>query len=225
MGMWYKRSEAQKRFSFFFSSTTLAGAFGGILAYGLGQMEGIGGYRGWRWVFIIEGLMTCVVGIIAFFVVCDFPEDAKWLTEEEREFVRAKLAADTGDAAAHKSLGLRDVLAVFKDYKIFIGGWMYFGQVVTAYGYAYFAPSIIKSYGYDRMSHPFVSPSFPFVSGTHLTMADTTQLSKHNYTPFPPGPPRSASPCVWRSCRTGYAIGSHSRWSPCSSPWPATASC
>lgn len=154
MGMWYKRSEAQKRFSFFFSSTTLAGAFGGLLASGLGKMEGLRGYRGWRWVFIIEGVLTCVVAIICYFLVTDFPEDAKWLTEEEREFVREKLAADTGKAAADADLTLRDVLSVFKDCeclvanrpissasltlaspdKIFIGGWMYFGQVVTAYG-------------------------------------------------------------------------------------------
>lgn len=113
--MWYKRSEAQKRFSFFFSSTTLAGAFGGLLAYGLGKMDGIRGYSGWRWVFIIEGILTCVVAIGCFFVVPDFPEDAKWLTEEEREFLRDKLAKDTGTAAVDASMNWRDVIAVFKD--------------------------------------------------------------------------------------------------------------
>jgi hypothetical protein len=48
IGMWYRRHEAQKRYSFFFSSTTLAGAFGGLLASAIGKMEGISGYRGWR---------------------------------------------------------------------------------------------------------------------------------------------------------------------------------
>jgi hypothetical protein len=47
--MWYKRTEAQKRFTFFFSSTTLAGAFGGLLASAIGKMNGIQGYSGWRW--------------------------------------------------------------------------------------------------------------------------------------------------------------------------------
>lgn len=50
IGMWYRRSEAQKRFSFFFSSTTLAGAFGGLLAAAIGKMDGLRGYSGWRWV-------------------------------------------------------------------------------------------------------------------------------------------------------------------------------
>lgn len=48
IGMWYRRAEAQKRYSFFFSSTTLAGAFGGLLAAAIAKMDGISGYRGWR---------------------------------------------------------------------------------------------------------------------------------------------------------------------------------
>ena len=53
IAMWYKRAEAQKRYSFFFSSTTLAGGFGGLLASAIGKMDGMRGYRGWRWVFIL----------------------------------------------------------------------------------------------------------------------------------------------------------------------------
>jgi hypothetical protein len=47
--MWYKRTEAQKRFTFFFSSTTLAGAFGGLLASAIGKMDGVRGLGGWAW--------------------------------------------------------------------------------------------------------------------------------------------------------------------------------
>lgn len=53
LGCWYMRTEAQKRFSFFFSSTTLAGAFAGLLAAAIGKMDGISGYAGWRWIFIL----------------------------------------------------------------------------------------------------------------------------------------------------------------------------
>ncbi|KAL4957770.1 Peroxin-3-domain-containing protein [Aspergillus filifer] len=116
LGMWYKRSEAQKRFSFFFSSTTLAGAFGGVLAAGLGKMDGVRNLAGWRWVFIIEGLLTAVVAIVLFFFLPSFPEEAKWLTDEEREYMKAKLAKDSGSAGHDASMGWRDVLEVFKDY-------------------------------------------------------------------------------------------------------------
>ncbi|OJJ48844.1 hypothetical protein ASPZODRAFT_149834 [Penicilliopsis zonata CBS 506.65] len=115
MGMWYKRSEAQKRFSFFFSSTTLAGAFGGLLASAIGKMSGMRGYLGWRWIFILEGTLTCIVSFIWFFVIPDFPEDVKWLTAEEREFLQAKLSKDVGKSAHDTKIGLREVLDVFKD--------------------------------------------------------------------------------------------------------------
>jgi MFS family permease len=74
ISMWYKRSEAQRRYSFFFSSTTLAGAFGGLLASAIGKMSGMRGYAGWRWIFILEGVLTCVVAIMFFWVLPDFPE-------------------------------------------------------------------------------------------------------------------------------------------------------
>jgi MFS family permease len=52
IGMWYRRHESQRRYSFFFSSTTLAGAFGGLLASAIGKMDGMRGYQGWRWIFV-----------------------------------------------------------------------------------------------------------------------------------------------------------------------------
>ncbi|KUL82150.1 hypothetical protein ZTR_11077 [Talaromyces verruculosus] len=110
MGMWYKRSEAQKRFSFFFSSASRAGAFGGS--------------------------DTCVVSIVWFFVLPDFPEDVKWLTEEEREYVHAKLAKDSGKTGHRFKVGWSEVWSVLKDYKVIIAGFMYFGRIVPAYSYA-----------------------------------------------------------------------------------------
>ncbi len=64
IAMWYKRSEAQKRYSFLYSSTTLAGGFGGLLASAIGKMDGVRGYRGWRWVFIIG--TYCAVVLLAY---------------------------------------------------------------------------------------------------------------------------------------------------------------
>jgi MFS family permease len=151
IGMWYKRSEAQRRYSFFFSSTTLAGAFGGLLASAIGKMDGLRGYHGWRWIFIFEGVLTCLVAASFFFLIPSFPDDAKWLTEEERTYVRARLQVDQGRSAAERKITTRDILNVFKDYKVFLGGFMYFGLIVPAYGYAFFAPAIITTYGYDSI--------------------------------------------------------------------------
>lgn len=151
IGMWYRRHEAQRRYSFFFNSTTLAGAFGGLIAAGIGKMEGVGGYQGWRWIFILEGALTCVVSFAFFFLLPNFPEETKWLNAEEKEYVSTRLRVDQGGAknARERKMTLKDVGNVFKDYKVILGGFMYFGLIVPAYGYAYFAPGIIRTFGYN----------------------------------------------------------------------------
>lgn len=128
--MWYKRHEAQKRYTFFFASTTLAGAFGGLLASAIGKLNGVRGYLGWRWIFILEGILTCLVSFIWFFVIPDFPENAKWLSDAEREYVKARLEDDQGKSTLERRITGKDVLNCFKDFKFFIGGLMYFGLIV-----------------------------------------------------------------------------------------------
>ncbi|KAI4110178.1 MAG: hypothetical protein L6R37_000071 [Teloschistes peruensis] len=182
IGMWYKRSEAQRRYSFFFGSTSLAGAFGGLLASAIGKMSGMRGYNGWRWIFILEGTLTAVVAILFFFIIPSFPEDANWLTAEEREYVKARLYKDQGRSAAERKIGFRDVVNVFKDYKIIVGGFMYFGLIVPAYGYAFFAPGIIQTYGYSPIqtqlhSVPPWAASFVFA----MVVAYFSDKLKHRF--------------------------------------------
>jgi MFS family permease len=61
--MWYKRDERQYRISLFFSAASLAGAFGGILAWGIAHMRNVGGYAGWRWIFILVILSECGIDV------------------------------------------------------------------------------------------------------------------------------------------------------------------
>jgi MFS family permease len=65
--MWYKRHECGLRMAIFFSAATAAGAFGGLLARGIMGMNGVGGKTGWAWIFIIEGIVTIIIGV---FPVC-----------------------------------------------------------------------------------------------------------------------------------------------------------
>lgn len=198
IGMWYRRHEAQKRYSFFFSSTTLAGAFGGLLASAIGKMDGVRGYRGWRWIFILEGLLTIVASFFLFFLLPNFPEESKWLTEDERTFVKARLQVEQGKSARDRKMSLSDVGRVFKDPKIIIGGFMYFGLIVPAYGYAYFSPQIIQSYGYSPIQTQLHSvPPWAAAFGFSMLIAWCSDRTKHRFafTIFPI--------CV---CIAGFAI-------------------
>ena len=145
--MWYKRSEAQKRYTIFFSSTQLAGAFGGLLAAAIGNMNGLRGFRAWRWIFILEGTLTCVIAFVSSFIITDFPEGAKWLREDERVYVKSRLLAEQRSSTIDPHLTIHDTVEVFKDYKIYLGGIMYFSLIVPAYGM-----QIVQSFKESRIA-------------------------------------------------------------------------
>lgn len=132
--MWYRVPEAQKRYSFFFNAASFAGAFGGLLASAIGKMEGIRGYHAWRWVFILEGILTCILSVAAYFLVADFPEHAQWLNEDERAFIVGRLVADQGPSEMENKITWQGVIETFKNWQMLPGAFMYFGPTVSAYG-------------------------------------------------------------------------------------------
>ncbi|CAG8959199.1 hypothetical protein HYFRA_00012556 [Hymenoscyphus fraxineus] len=141
---WYKREESQKRFTVYWCSVLVASAFGGLLASGIAEMDGIRGLHNWRWIFILEGILTILIGVAAFFFVVDFPENATWLTDAERNFVIARSGVSKGEKITKS-----DILAFFKDVKNIAGSIMYLCLVVPVYSFAYFTPTILKTYGYN----------------------------------------------------------------------------
>jgi MFS family permease len=136
-----------KRYSVFYFIGTLASACAGILAYGLMQMDGIRGYRGWRWIFIIEGIMTCLIGIIGWFLIVGFPDDAhkNWhfLTERETKMMMARVDRDRGDAHGEKFVWKKFLGAGF-DLKIWGFAWIFGMSTTVTYALAYFLPIILR---------------------------------------------------------------------------------
>ncbi|KAL9093512.1 MAG: hypothetical protein Q9165_003907 [Trypethelium subeluteriae] len=147
LSMWYKRAERQYRVSLFFSAASLAGAFGGILAYGIGFMKGVGGYNGWRWIFIIEGLVTVVVSLAAYYFIANYPDNANFLREDERAFIHERLKADS-DATNHEGFTWANVGSALKDPKCWLYGLVYHSLSLPLYTLSLFLPTIIKSLGY-----------------------------------------------------------------------------
>ncbi|KAK6437774.1 hypothetical protein LTR95_006029 [Oleoguttula sp. CCFEE 5521] len=154
--MWYCRYEVQVRQAIFFSAASVAGAFSGLLAYGISFMDGVGGLEGWRWIFILEGMVTVLVAIAAFFTLYDFPETASFLTPEERAFVAYRLRYDGQDSGTDSSMRVaqnerRDwkfVKAAFLDWQIWLNIVVYWGYVCPLYGISLFLPTIIRELGY-----------------------------------------------------------------------------
>ncbi|WDK21992.1 major facilitator superfamily transporter [Colletotrichum graminicola] len=144
--MWYCRHEIQLRQALFFSAASIAGAFSGLLAFAIAKMEGIGGLEGWRWLFVLEGILTVLVAVGAFFTLHDFPETAKFLTEEERAFVVHRLKYQ-GQVQADE-FKWRYVWDAFKDWQIWVNIFVYWGVVCPLYGVSLFLPTIIRNLNY-----------------------------------------------------------------------------
>jgi MFS family permease len=115
---WYRRYEINFRIALFFSAATAAGAFGGLLARLINEMDGVSGYEGWRWIFILEGIATVVVAFASFWMLYDYPDTAKFLTEDERTFLVARLKLDNdGCSSAFKMKFVKDA---FLDWKVWV---------------------------------------------------------------------------------------------------------
>ncbi|KAL8678397.1 MAG: hypothetical protein Q9186_005239 [Xanthomendoza sp. 1 TL-2023] len=149
ISFWYKREEAQRRFTIYWCSVLVATMFGGLLASAIANMDGVRGMRSWRWIFILEGIGTIVIAFAAYFLVADFPIDAKWLTEEEREWV---IMRSRSEERSKQSIDSKAVLHFFADIKNILAGIMYFSIVIPVYAFAYFAPTIVRTLGYSPVN-------------------------------------------------------------------------
>jgi MFS family permease len=124
---WYKKDEQSKRFGVYMSAAILSGAFGGLLAGAItGGMEGTAGLRGWRWLFIIEGVATIVWAICAYFILLDFPANTKRLTDRERYIAIARLQG--GGVQTHR-VG-EERMGKGKSFKLAIMDWRTIGFIL-----------------------------------------------------------------------------------------------
>ena len=129
---WYCRWELQTRMAIFYSAASLAGSFSGLLAFALQNLDGVGGLSGWRWIFIIEGIVTVVAGAVMPFVMPDSPQSASFLTPEEKMLIMDRLQKDIGEAK--KADGEREkfrwkyLKAVLLDWKIYLACIIFWGN-------------------------------------------------------------------------------------------------
>ncbi|KAG2124884.1 MFS general substrate transporter [Suillus clintonianus] len=163
--LWYPRHMLQYRIGLFFGAATVAGAFSGLLAFGISYMGGMEGLEAWSWIFLLEGLATIVVAIVAFFVLVDFPHTAKFLTPEERDFVVWRKKYDNSSVGEEERFAARYIWAAFKDWQVWVHILIYMSIVGPLYGITLFLPTIIKSFGYNTpVSQLLTIP--PYVAAT-----------------------------------------------------------
>ena len=93
---WYPSARRAKAIAIFMTGAALGKLLAGPMSGGIMQyMEGWHGLHGWQWLFIVEGLPACILGLVAFFTLKDRPEDADWLSPEQKRSLRSHLDNDT----------------------------------------------------------------------------------------------------------------------------------
>ncbi|OCH91516.1 MFS general substrate transporter [Obba rivulosa] len=149
LSCWYKRSEFGLRAAIFFSAATVSGAFGGLLAAAISNMDGIAGKPAWAWIFIIEGLATVLAGCASFWIIQDFPDNAKFLSEAERTVVIRRLQSDDQFSAAGEKLRWKYIVQSLLDWKTWLAMLVYMGSDGPLYAFSLFLPSIISQLGFS----------------------------------------------------------------------------
>lgn len=174
IGSWYQQYETARRVSLFYMASLLASGFGPILAYALSLIRvGNGDFRrGWRWIFIIEGIFTVVAGLVAPFFLVEFPERAKWLTPRQKHIASARLVTDK-KAREYVHPTLKESMKMLLDWKLMIYSLQYFVCASSVYSLAYFKPIILRQgMGFSyAMSQVLASPPYVFAIIMSLMMA------------------------------------------------------
>ncbi|EON64993.1 hypothetical protein W97_04228 [Coniosporium apollinis CBS 100218] len=175
--MWYRRHECGLRMAIFFSAATAAGAFGGLLARGIIELDGVGGKAGWAWIFIIEGIVTLIVAFIAFVVMNDYPATAKFLTDAEKKEVSRRLEHDRSSLA--DEYHIKYLWHALQDWKIWVHMFITIGIYTPLYSFSLFLPTIVRTLGYTNetaqlmTTPPYIVACFCCIVGGY--MADRLQ--------------------------------------------------
>ncbi|EEU33696.1 uncharacterized protein NECHADRAFT_98368 [Fusarium vanettenii 77-13-4] len=182
LSCWYPRYELQKRNAVFYLIGTTMSAFSGVLALGFSQLDGHGagpscGISGWRWIFILQGVLTCVVAGFAYLTVLGFPDAVSHvlglkLSKRETDFIVARIELDRGDATAER-FSLREYMANAYDLKIWGFAALFGLTTVNTYAIAYFLPLILKDgLGFSvAVSQCLIAPPYIAAGVAMYTMA------------------------------------------------------
>ncbi|GAA5913374.1 hypothetical protein JCM8208_004745 [Rhodotorula glutinis] len=160
LSIWYPRARSQARVGFFFGAATLAGAFSGLLAYGIGFMSG--------------GLATLVVGVASFWLISDYPNECGWLTQEEKEWLIYRRATDNSKVGEAEHVSKSFIWSAFSTWQTWLSIGYYLGVVVPLYAISLISPTLVAGLGnYTRaqtqlLTVPYYVVAFLFVMAVSL---------------------------------------------------------
>ena len=137
---WFPARERARAIATFMTAVFTAGIVGGPISGALLSLDGAGGLAGWQWLFLLEGLPAIVLGVVVLYALIERPEDATFLTDDERSALIACLAED----ASSQGSQTHTIGDAFKSGRIWLLALVYFTIPVALYAISFWLPQIIK---------------------------------------------------------------------------------
>jgi len=164
---WFPARERARIVSLFMAAVPLATVVGGPVSGALLELHGLGGLKGWQWLFVVEGLPAIVLGVIALKFLDDRPEAASWLSEEERQAIAVTLAAE---AKATRETGYAGLGQALTRPRVLVLGLLYFCIVVGLYGIGFWMPQVIQTFGLAPLRIGFLTAIPYFFAAVAMVM-------------------------------------------------------
>jgi len=146
---WFPGPRRAKMVALFMTAIAISNVVGSPISGAIMQwMDGVNGWRGWQWLFVLEGLPSVLVGVLVFVLLPNGPKQAKWLTPQERDLV---IKGIEDEETSKFDLGKKHhFLDAFKDYRVWALAVVYFCGVVCFYAVNFWMPTIIQELGIPK---------------------------------------------------------------------------
>ena len=159
---WFPARYRARIISRFMLAIPLALAVGAPVSTWIMQLDGALGFKGWQWLFVLEGLPAVIMPIAVLMLLPDKPSKAPWLSEKEKQWLERELESDREAVSVKKAES--SIAKVFTNPIIWAFCFIYFANVCTNYGLSMFLPQIIKQQGFSTMQTGFIM-SLPYIAG------------------------------------------------------------
>ncbi|KAI3396505.1 hypothetical protein diail_12125 [Diaporthe ilicicola] len=148
--IWYRHNERALRIALVIAFCNLAGAFGGAIAYGIGHVNGAGGLQGFRWLFIIEGIITVMSVLPTLLVLPDYPARAKFLTDDDKRLAEDRLK-ERGGGYSREHATKKEIVDTFMSPRMLAHYFAYIANVVLQGSFTFYSPTIVTGLGYQSI--------------------------------------------------------------------------
>ena len=154
---WFPAQQRGRIVALFMTAIAMSGVIGGPLSgWIMSELNGVNGWAGWQWLFLLEGLPSVAMGIAVLFYLDDSIRSAAWLSSEEKDLLERNIAADQ-KTQAHMSVG-----QTLRDPRVLLLAALYFCFIMGLYGVSFWLPQLIKGLGVTSLMSIGLLSAIPY---------------------------------------------------------------